>query len=99
MVKRSKGVRSDTRQVFRKSPRQRGMSPITHRFQKFEVGEKAHVCIDPGIHSGQPHSRFQGLTGTIKSMQGHAYLVDVRVKNKVRTIISMPEHLRKVKYE
>ena len=39
MVKASRGTRSKTRQIFRKSPRMRGMTPITHEFQTFEKGE------------------------------------------------------------
>jgi large subunit ribosomal protein L21e len=97
MVKRSKGIRSDTRQVFKKRARDRGLTPITRRFQKFEDGEKAHITIDPGIHKGQPHSRFQGLTGTIIGSRGGAYLLRVRTGNKLRTVISRPEHLRKAK--
>jgi large subunit ribosomal protein L21e len=97
MVKRSKGMRSDTRQVFRKNIRERGLTPITRRFQRFETGEKAHINIDSGIHRGQPHSRFQGATGTVVGMRGDAYILDVRTGGKIRTVISRPEHLRKVK--
>jgi len=97
MVKRSKGIKSDTRQVFKKRARDRGLTPITRRFQKFADGEKAHITIDPGIHKGQPHSRFQGLTGTVIGSRGNAYLLNVRTGNKIRTVISRPEHLTKVK--
>ena len=97
MVKRSKGTRSDTRYVFKKRVRERGLSPITRKFQIFECGEKAHINIDPGIHKGQPHSRFQGATGTVIGTRGNAYLLNVTVGGKTRIIISKPEHLRKVK--
>ena len=72
MVKRSKGFRSKTRKKLRKTPRQRGLSPITKTLQIFEVGENANIVIDPSLQQGQPHPRFHGLTGTITGTQGNA---------------------------
>ena len=95
MVKASKGYRRRTRSVMRKNVRQRGLSPITRIFQKFDVGQKASVNIDPGMHKGTPHIRFQGRTGTVVGMQGKAYLVDVMMGGKKKQIIVRPEHLRK----
>lgn len=95
MVKASKGVRRRTRFVMQKRARQRGLSPITHMFRKFQVGERASVNIDPGLHKGQPHVRFQGRTGTVVGTQGKAYLIDVMMGGKKKQIIVRPEHLRK----
>ncbi|MGD9963328.1 MAG: 50S ribosomal protein L21e [Thermoplasmata archaeon] len=94
MVKASKGYRRRTRSVMQKRARDRGLSPITKEFQTFEVGEKASVTVDPSIHKGQPHIRFQGKTGTVKGMQGKAYLLDIRDGNMMKEIIVRPEHLR-----
>ena len=96
MVKRSKGIRSKTRKKLRKSPRQRGLSPITRSLQVFESGEKANIVIDPSIHKGQPHPRFHGLTGTVMGSQGKVYLVNVKVGNKEKELLIRPEHLRKI---
>jgi large subunit ribosomal protein L21e len=95
MVRRSKGTRSKTRQVLRKRPRQRGLPPVTRVLQTFENGEKASIIIDPSIHKGQPHRRFYGQTGTILGKQGRAYLVEVKVGRKKKTLVVWPEHLRK----
>jgi large subunit ribosomal protein L21e len=95
MVKASKGYRRRTRSVMQKRARDRGLSPITREFQCFEVGEKASVNLDPSIHKGQPHIRFQGKTGTVKGMQGKAYLLDIRDGDMMKEIIVRPEHLRK----
>ncbi len=95
MAKRSKGIRNQTRNILRKSPRNRGMTPITHSFIKYDVGEKASIVIDPGIHGGQPHKRFQGLTGTIVGKQGKAYVLQVKAGKKTKDIIIRPEHLKK----
>ncbi len=94
-MKSSKGIRRRTRNILRKSPRHRGMPPVTHSFVKYEVGEKASVVIDPSVHKGQPHVRFQGHTGTIKGMQGKAYILHLNIGKHGKDIIIGPEHLRK----
>lgn len=83
--------------MFQKRARDRGLSPITHTFQKFAVGEKASVNIDPSIHKGQPHVRFHGRTGTVVGSRGKAYLLKVQMGGKEKEIIVRPEHLRKAK--
>ena len=95
MVKASKGGRRRTRYVMQKRARDRGFSPITRMFQRFEVGDKASVSLDPSIHKGMPHARFHGKTGTVAGMQGDAYLLDIRDGRKMKKIIVGPEHLRK----
>lgn len=96
MVKASKGLRSKTRKILSKGARRRGLSPITKSLQEFKVGEKVGVFIDPSIHKGMPHRRFQGLTGTIIGTQGKAYLLEVKEGNKVKTLIVNAEHLKKL---
>ncbi|MBU1158671.1 MAG: 50S ribosomal protein L21e [Candidatus Thermoplasmatota archaeon] len=95
MVKASKGYRRRTRSVMQKRARDRGLSPITKEFQTFDVGEQASVTIDPSLHKGQPHVRFQGHTGTVAGMQGDAYLINIKVGGKRKQLIVRPEHLRK----
>jgi len=96
MVKASKGYRRRTRSVMQNRVRDRGLSPITRIFQKFEVGEKANIAIDPSVHKGMPHVRFQGNTGTVVSQAGKAYRVDIMDGGKKKQVIARPEHLRKV---
>lgn len=95
MVKASKGGRRRTRYVMQKRARERGLSPITRVFQKFEVGDKASVSLDPSMHKGMPHVRFHGKTGTVTEKRGDAYLLDIRDGGKMKKIIVRPEHLRK----
>ena len=95
MVRRSKGIRSKTRNILRKSVRQKGMPPVTRTFAKFEDGESVNIVIEPSVHGGMPHTRFQGLCGTIVGKQGKAYLVDLKHGNKMKQLIVGPEHLKK----
>lgn len=97
MVKASKGIRRRTRGIMSKSPRERGLSPITRAFAKYEVGERACIVIDPSIHRGQPHVRFHGRTGEIVGRRGAAYVLAVNDKGKMKTAIVRPEHLKKQK--
>lgn len=93
MAKRSKGSRSRTRKKLQKDPRDRGLSPITSSLQTFEPGDKVTIDLDPSIHKGQPHPRFQGLTGTVKDTQGEAYVVTVKTGDAHKDVIARPEHL------
>jgi large subunit ribosomal protein L21e len=95
MVKASRGLRRKTRNILRKTPRSRGMTPITHEFRQFDAGEKVSVVIDPGVHHGMPHFRFQGKTGVVTGTQGRSYVVSVYDGNKLKTVVSRPEHLKK----
>ncbi|HUT27268.1 MAG TPA: 50S ribosomal protein L21e [Methanomassiliicoccales archaeon] len=98
MVKASHGLRHKGRNILRRNPRHRGLSAITHEFVQFEVGEQANIFLDPSIHFGAPHLRFHGKTGRVLAAQGRAYVLSVRDGNKYKTVISRPEHMRKVKY-
>lgn len=96
MVVRSKGLRSKSRHVLQKKPRDRGISSITRALQEFQIGDSVNIDLDPSIHKGMPHHRFQGYTGKIEGTQGRAYLVGVTVGNKHKTLIVKPEHLGRV---
>jgi len=96
MVKRSKGIRSKSRHILRKKPRDRGISSITRALQQFEIGDSVNVIIDPATHKGMPHIRFQGYTGKVKGMQSNSYLVGVNVGKKQKTLVVRPEHLGRV---
>ncbi|HDO19489.1 MAG TPA: 50S ribosomal protein L21e [Thermoplasmatales archaeon] len=94
MVRRSRGFRSKTRRKLRKRVRER--SPITKGLQKFEIGEKVCIDIDPSFHKGMPHPRYQGYTGEIEGKQGDAYKVNITVGKKQKTLLVFPEHLKRV---
>ena len=94
MVKRSVGPRSKTRHKLSKKARQRGMPPPSHALRDFAPGTKVDVVINPSIHGGMPHSRFQGLTGTVLEKRGDAFVVDLPVGNKHKTLIARPAHIR-----
>lgn len=95
MVKRSKGLRSKSRHILRRKPRDRGFSSITRSLQQFDDGEKVNIVIDPSVHRGMPHVRFQGYTGTVLGRQGNSYRVQIRVGKKIKKLVVRPEHIRR----
>ena len=82
--------------MLRKKPRERGISSITRALQHFKEGESVNIIIDPSVHKGMPHIRFQGYTGKIEGKQGGSYLVGINDGKKHKTIIIRSEHLRRV---
>ncbi len=97
LVKRSKGIRSKSRHILRKKPRDRGITSITRALQEFEEGDSVNIVIDSSVHKGMPHPRFQGHTGKVEGKQGGSYLVGIDVGKKHKTLIVRSEHLRRVK--
>jgi large subunit ribosomal protein L21e len=95
MVKRSKGIRSKSRHILRKKPRDRGNSTITRTLSQFEDGSSVNIVIDPSSHKGMPHIRFHGKTGKIEGKQGESYIVGINEGKKHKTLIIKPEHLRR----
>jgi len=73
------------------------MPPVTHSLRKFDVGDKANIVINPSVHGGMPHRRFQGQTGVVIGSQGRAYMLEVRQGGKTKVVLAAPEHLRKQK--
>jgi large subunit ribosomal protein L21e len=52
-----------------------------------------HVIIDPSVHKGMPHPRFQGKTGEVVGTRGRAFVLKVNDGNASKTVITLPEHL------
>ncbi len=51
------------------------------------------VKIDPSVHKGMPHRRFQGKIGVIVKKRGGSYVVNVTQGDALKEIIVRPEHL------
>ena len=94
MVRRSRGIRAKSRHVMRKSVSEPSMPPVTKSLQKFADRQKVAITINPSIHGGIPHRKFQGLTGEIVGKQGEAYLLKIKTGRKEKEIIIRPEHLK-----
>ncbi|WP_258084656.1 50S ribosomal protein L21e [Thermococcus thermotolerans] len=94
MVKKAHSFRRKTRGKLSKSPRRRGLPPLTRFLQEFETGQKVHIVIEPSYHRGMPDPRFHGRTGTVVGKRGDAYIVQIKEGGKVKTFFIHPVHLR-----
>ncbi len=90
MGKRSSGLRSRTRKKL-----SGGTFSIASSLQEFNVGEKVVLDINPAVHKGMPHPRFQGQQATVLEKRGRAFVVEIFDHEKKKQIISKPEHLKK----
>lgn len=96
MAVRSKGIRSKSRHILRKHPRSRGAPPPSHALRSFPEGSSVAIVIDPSVHKGMPHIRFQGTTGVVMGRQGDAVVVAIKAGNKPKELVVRPEHLKPV---
>ena len=94
MVKHSKGYRSRTRKLLRKSPRERGAVPSLSRLMiDYKEGQYVVIKINPSVHKGMPHRRYHGKVAKVIGKRGRAYVVSLTVGSKQKTLIVRPEHL------
>jgi large subunit ribosomal protein L21e len=92
MAKKSQGFRIKTRKKLSRGVRYRPL--ITKFVQQFELGEKVVIEQEPSSFKGMPFSRFKGMVGEIIEKRGKAYVIKVKIGNKIKKIISKPEHLK-----
>lgn len=93
MVRKSKGFKNHTRRKLRKKPRNRGMTSISRAIKDYSEGDIVHIDIDPSVHKGMPHPRFQGMTGKVAEERGRAYVVEVKDGDATKQLTCRPEHL------
>jgi large subunit ribosomal protein L21e len=96
MVKAPKGYRHRTRRVLKKSVREKGAVPSLSRLLvEYREGDVVHIDINPSVHKGMPHRRYQGKTGIVVGRRGRALIVRVKLGEKEKTLFVRPEHVVK----
>lgn len=97
MVKRIGGFRRRTRHKLRKKAADKGKISLRKYFQSFNTGDKVLLSAEPSIHKGMYHPRFHSKSATVTGKRGNCYKVEIRDKNKLKTLIVHPIHLRRLK--
>ncbi|OYT43680.1 MAG: 50S ribosomal protein L21e [Candidatus Aenigmarchaeota archaeon ex4484_56] len=92
MARFGHGVRSKTRKKLTKDYKKQG---ITKYLRKFKIGEKVAIKIDPSSQNF-PHPRYHGLIGEVINTRGRSYVIKVKAGGTYKTIISTPEHIKKL---
>ncbi|MCD6547097.1 MAG: 50S ribosomal protein L21e [Nanoarchaeota archaeon] len=96
MVVRSHGFRIGTRRKLRKKIREKGKISIRKALQKFEIGDKVVIDVEPAYHKAMPYKRFFGKHGVVIEQRGKSYVVEVKDGRKTKQIICAPIHLKKI---
>ncbi len=91
-MRRSRGFRNKTRRTLKAKNRTR--VTITKRLKELDMGTQVVINLEPSFQDGMPHPRYQGVIGKIIEKRGRAYLVAIKDKNKPKTLISAPEHIK-----
>ncbi|HIP57311.1 MAG TPA: 50S ribosomal protein L21e [Ignisphaera aggregans] len=95
MVKAPQGLRHRTRKIFSKSVRERGaVPPLSRILINYMPGDRVYIVADPAIHKAMPHRRYHGKVGTVVGKRGRAYIVQLKVGSKIKTLFLLPEHMR-----
>jgi large subunit ribosomal protein L21e len=76
-----------------KKTRERGLQPLGRLLHIYNPGDRAILKIDPSVHKGMPHARYQGKVGIIQEKRGSAYIIQIQEGRKKRSLIVRPEHL------
>ncbi len=92
---KSQGLRRKSRAVLTKRIREHGKLPLSRLLTEYSEGEKVIIMIDPAVHKGMPHKRFQGQVAKVVAKRGKAYILEIPQTKKTKTIIALPQHLRK----
>ena len=92
-MRKSKGLRSKTRTILKKEPRERGKTGLSKLLHDYKSGDKVIIKVDSGVHKGMPHRRYLGKIGTVINRRGGSYLVGVKQGEAIKEIIVRPEHI------
>ena len=87
---RSHGFKHKSRQVMTKdAPR-----GVSFMMIEYNVGDRALVIIDPRQHKALPHRRYHGKVGTIKEVGRRSVRLDVKLGDKIKTLITRFDHIK-----
>jgi large subunit ribosomal protein L21e len=91
MVRATKGFRRSTRRKLKKEVRHKFR--ITPYLREFKLHDKVVIKLDSSSHKGMPFPKFKGKVGEVVEKRGDAYVIEIRVGNSIKQVISRPEHL------
>lgn len=91
-MKHSRGFRTKTRQKL-----SGGRFSIAEALQEFKAGDMVRIRINPAVHKGMPHPRFQAAAGKVVEKRGRSFMVEVKMGNATKTVSAKPEHLTPLK--
>ena len=94
MTHRTGGARKQTRSKLSKRARTRGKITISRILKKFKIGDKVAISIEPAVHKGMTHPKYQGKHGEIVKKSKDCYYVEIKDRKMKKKLISAPVHLK-----
>ncbi|MAG39911.1 50S ribosomal protein L21e [Candidatus Pacearchaeota archaeon] len=79
----------------KKPVRQRGKIRLSEYFKNLSDGDRVAIVAEKGVRAAFP-SRIQGLVGKVTGTRGNFKIVEIKDKDKMKTFIIHPVHLKKV---
>ena len=67
---------------------------ISFLLREYREGDRALVIIDSRQHKGLPHRRYHGKVGTVTNVGRRAVVLDVKLGNKTKTLITRFDHIK-----
>jgi len=96
---RSKGKRSNTRNIATRSFRKNGPEHMSSYIQDFKIGDYVDVAMNSSIHKGMPYKYYHGKTGKIFNISKSSIGVKIEkiVGNRkiIKKIDVKIEHVKK----
>ena len=93
------GLRSKTRQKFRKAFGTKGMPNVSRYLATFKKGDYVDIYADAAVHKGMPHKYYHGRTGIVFNVGVNGIGVEMNklVRGRVlrKRIHVRVEHVRK----
>ena len=96
MTTRMDGFRKRTRHKFKKDHSEKGKLSIRKFLQKFEIGEKVGLSVEPAYQDGMYRPKFMGKSATVLRKKGTCYEVTINDQGKSKVLIVHPVHLVKI---
>jgi len=96
MTKRIGGFRRKTRHKLMKKAKYKGKISLRGYFQIFKVGDKVLLKADTAVHKGMYNPKYHSKSGKILGKRGNCYKLEIKDKNKIKTLIVHPVHLRRL---
>ncbi len=78
----------------KKTVRRKGKVRFSEYFKGLADGDSVSIVIEKSFRIGFP-KRIQGLTGKVVGTRGRFKIVELKDKNKMKTFIIHPVHLKK----
>jgi len=95
MTTRMDGFRKRSRHKMQKKHSEKGKLSIRNFLQKFDIGDKVYLTVEPAYQNGMYRPKFMGKTGTVSATKGACYEVTITDFKKSKKLIIHPIHLKK----